>query len=123
MIDSTTGGFEAGFSKDGQTREHALLAFTLGVNQMICCCNKMDATSPPYSQDRYEEIKQEVSGYLEKVGYNPATIPFVPISGFEGDNMIVREPRVVRRPDTSGSFGQLERARDCPFRTYRRSEA
>ncbi|XP_039685871.1 elongation factor 1-alpha [Medicago truncatula] len=40
IIDSTTRGFEAGISKDGQTREHALLAFTLGVNQMICCCNK-----------------------------------------------------------------------------------
>ncbi|KAF5733763.1 putative elongation factor 1-alpha [Tripterygium wilfordii] len=40
IIDSTTGGFEAGISKDGQTREHALLAFTLGVKQMICCCNK-----------------------------------------------------------------------------------
>ncbi|CAJ1968755.1 unnamed protein product [Sphenostylis stenocarpa] len=42
IIDSTIGGFEAGISKDGQTREHALLAFTLGVRQMICCCNKMD---------------------------------------------------------------------------------
>ncbi|KAJ3695799.1 hypothetical protein LUZ60_001176 [Juncus effusus] len=42
IIDSTTGGFEAGISKDGQTREHALLAFTLGVRQMICCCNKGD---------------------------------------------------------------------------------
>ncbi|KAI3962169.1 hypothetical protein MKW98_005800 [Papaver atlanticum] len=42
IIDSTPGGFEAGISKDGQTREHALLTFTLGVKQMICCCNKMD---------------------------------------------------------------------------------
>ncbi|KAL7170156.1 hypothetical protein ACSBR2_035085 [Camellia fascicularis] len=42
IIDSTTGGFEAGISKDAQTREHALLAFTLGVKQMICYCNKVD---------------------------------------------------------------------------------
>jgi translation elongation factor EF-1alpha len=41
IIDSTTGGFEAGISKDGQTREHALLAFTLGVKQMICGLNKV----------------------------------------------------------------------------------
>ncbi|XP_065848019.1 elongation factor 1-alpha-like isoform X2 [Euphorbia lathyris] len=40
IIDSTTGGFEAGISKDGQTCEHALLAFTLGVKKMIPCCNK-----------------------------------------------------------------------------------
>lgn len=46
IIDSTTGGFEAGISKDGQTREHALLAFTLGVKQMICCCNKVIGDPP-----------------------------------------------------------------------------
>ncbi|KAL7189832.1 hypothetical protein ACSBR1_039465 [Camellia fascicularis] len=40
IIDSTTSGFEVGISKDGQTREHALLAFTLGVKQIICYCNK-----------------------------------------------------------------------------------
>ncbi|KAG2723554.1 hypothetical protein I3843_02G153000 [Carya illinoinensis] len=76
IIDSTTGGFEAGISKDGQTREHALLAFTLGVKQMICCCNKMDATTPKYSKARYDEIVKEVSSYLKKVGYNPDKIPF-----------------------------------------------
>lgn len=88
MIDSTPGGFEAGISKEGQTREHALLAFTLGVRQMICCQNKMDATEPPYSKARYEEIVKEVSAYLKRVGYNPAKVPFVPISGWNGDNMI-----------------------------------
>ncbi|KAI4365313.1 hypothetical protein MLD38_021307 [Melastoma candidum] len=42
IIYSTTGGFEAGISKDGHTREHTLRAFTLRVKQMICCCNKAD---------------------------------------------------------------------------------
>jgi len=41
IIDSTTGSFEAGYSQEGQTSEHALLAFVLGVRQMICCCNKV----------------------------------------------------------------------------------
>merc|ERR1712188_32079 len=90
IIDSTNGGFEAGISKDGQTREHALLSFTLGVKQMIVALNKMDATELKYSKNRYEEIVKEVSGYLKKVGYNPAKISFVPISGFQGDNMIER---------------------------------
>ena len=44
IIASGTGEFEAGISKDGQTREHALLAFTLGVRQLIVACNKMDTT-------------------------------------------------------------------------------
>ena len=88
VIDSTAGGFEAGYAKEGQTREHALLAFTLGVKQMIVACNKMDAESVKYSEDRYNEIKKELSGYLKKVGYNIEKVRFVPISGWAGDNMI-----------------------------------
>jgi len=88
VIDSSQGGFEAGISKDGQTREHALLAFTLGVKQMIVACNKMDDKTVKYDEARYQEIKSEVSAYLKKVGYKPMKIPFVPISGWEGDNMI-----------------------------------
>lgn len=88
MIASPQGEFEAGISKDGQTREHALLAFTLGVKQMIVCCNKMDEKSVNYSEERYLEIKKEVSDFLKKVGYKPDTIPFIPISGWAGDNMM-----------------------------------
>merc|ERR1711972_1014467 len=88
IIASGTGEFEAGISKNGQTREHALLAYTLGVKQLIVACNKMDSTEPPYSQARFEEISKEVSNFIKKVGYNPAAVPFVPISGWHGDNMI-----------------------------------
>eukprot|EP00096_Caligus_rogercresseyi_P016081 TRINITY_DN861_c0_g1_i9.p1 TRINITY_DN861_c0_g1~~TRINITY_DN861_c0_g1_i9.p1 ORF type:complete len:322 (-),score=98.15 TRINITY_DN861_c0_g1_i9:163-1128(-) len=88
IIASGTGEFEAGISKNGQTREHALLAYTLGVKQLIVGVNKMDSTEPPYSQNRFEEIQKEVSGYIKKVGYNPAAVPFVPISGWHGDNML-----------------------------------
>merc|ERR1712078_94249 len=87
IIASGTGEFEAGISKNGQTREHALLAYTLGVKQLIVACNKMDSTEPPYSQARFEEIQKEVSGFIKKVGYNPVAVPFVPISGWHGDNM------------------------------------
>jgi len=71
-----------------QTREHALLAYTLGVKQLIVAVNKMDSTEPPYSQARFEEIQKEVSGFIKKVGYNPVAVPFVPISGWHGDNML-----------------------------------
>jgi len=42
IIAAGQGEFEAGISKEGQTREHALLAFTMGVKQMVVCINKMD---------------------------------------------------------------------------------
>merc|ERR1712037_988092 len=86
IIAAGTGEFEAGISKDGQTREHALLAFTLGVRQLIVAINKMDTTK--WSEARFQEIIKETSNFIKKVGYNPKTVAFVPISGFNGDNMI-----------------------------------
>ncbi|ETS61223.1 elongation factor 1-alpha [Moesziomyces aphidis] len=86
IIAGGTGEFEAGISKDGQTREHALLSFTLGVRQLIVAVNKMDTTK--YSEDRFNEIVKETSNFIKKVGYNPKTVAFVPISGWHGDNMI-----------------------------------
>eukprot|EP00347_Sterkiella_histriomuscorum_P024069 403332410 len=88
IIASGQGEFEAGISKEGQTREHALLAFTMGVKQMIVAINKMDDKSVNWSEERFNEIKKEMSDYLKKIGYNPDKIPFIPISGWFGDNMI-----------------------------------
>ena len=94
VIASAQGEFEAGISKEGQTREHALLAFTLGVKQMVVACNKMDSESVNYGQERYEEIVKEVSTYLKKVGYNIEKVRFVPISGWNGDNMIEKSDKM-----------------------------
>jgi len=90
IIASPAGEFEAGISKNGQTREHALLAYTLGVKQLIVCANKMDEKTVAYSQSRFEEIVNEVSNFIKKIGYNPKNVPFVPISGWTGDNMLER---------------------------------
>jgi len=115
IVAAGTGEFEAGISKNGQTREHALLAYTLGVKQMIIGVNKMDNTEPPYSKDRFEEIKKEVTTYIKKIGYNPATVPFVPISGFQGDNMIEKSDKMswfagwkVEKPKAASGFTLLE---------------
>merc|ERR1719189_3518079 len=94
IVAAGTGEFEAGISKEGQTREHALLAYTLGVKQLIIGVNKMDSTSPPYSEARFKEIEKEVSGYIKKIGYNPKTVAFVPISGWHGDNMLEESPNM-----------------------------
>jgi len=94
VVPASPGEFEAGISKNGQTREHALLAYTLGVKQMILAVNKMDSSEPPFSEERFNEIVKEVSGYIKKIGYNPAIVPFVPISGFQGDNMIEPSDRM-----------------------------
>jgi len=115
-----TGEFEAGISKNGQTREHALLAQTLGVKQLIVACNKMDSTEPPFSEARFNEVVTEVSNFVKKIGYNPAGIPFVPISGFNGDNMLESSDRMpwfkgwsIERKEGSASGKTLLEALDA----------
>jgi elongation factor 1-alpha len=121
MVAAPQGEFEAGISKDGQTREHALLAFTLGVKQMIVCTNKMDEKTVTWSEDRYNEIVKEVSSYLKKVGYNIDKIRFVPISGWLGDNMIEPSPNMpwYKGPTLLEALDTLEapaRPTDKPLR-------
>ena len=62
IVASGTGEFEAGISKEGQTREHALLAYTLGVKQLIVAANKMDSTEPPYSEVSRNLIQYDILG-------------------------------------------------------------
>ena len=87
LVAAGLGEFEAGFSKEGKTREHALLAQSLGVKELIVGVNKMDTTQPPYSQARFNEITTEVSNFLKQVGFAPQRVAFIPMSGFHGDNV------------------------------------
>jgi len=95
VVAAGQGEFEAGISKTGQTREHALLAYTLGVKQLIVAVNKMDDKSVNYAEARFNEIKNEVSNFVKKIGYNPEKVPFVPISGWNGDNMLEKSPNMT----------------------------
>ena len=92
VIPAKKGDFEAAICAEGQAREHALLAKTLGINNMIVAVNKMDAEN--YSKERYEEVKSEVLLFLKKTGYKEDNLQFVPISGFVGDNMVEKSPNL-----------------------------
>ena len=88
VVSASSGEFEAGMSEEGQTREHALLAYTLGVKQMIVVVNKMDHPCCNWSECRFGEVKKDLSNYLRRLGYNPEKIPFIPVSGLLGDNIV-----------------------------------
>lgn len=88
------GEVEAGISKNEQTCEHALLAYRLWVRQLIVGV-KMGSTEPPGSQKRYKEIIKKVSTYIEKIGYNSNTVALVPVSGWNGDNMLQPSTNVL----------------------------
>lgn len=85
VVSAKRNEFEAGYALGGQTREHAILAKTLGIDQLIVCINKMDAVN--YSEDAYKEIRDELARFLGGIGYKPDKIPFIPTSGMYGDNL------------------------------------
>lgn len=70
------------------------------MKQLIVAVNKMDSTEPKYSETRFNEIKKELTAYVKKVGYNPTIVPILPISGFNGDNML-------EKSDNMGWWGKL----------------
>ena len=68
VINASTNQFEAGFDQGGQTREHAILAKSLGIQQMIVIVNKLDSVD--YNKDRFDFIKDKLSPFLKKTGFN-----------------------------------------------------
>jgi elongation factor 1-alpha len=77
-----------------QTKEHVFLAKTLGVNQIIINVNKMDATKPEYSEERFNAVKEEVGKLLKMVGYKDDSVQFVPTSAFLGDNIAQKSDKM-----------------------------
>lgn len=71
-----------------QTKEHVFLARTLGVPQIVIAVNKMDATTPPYSEERFKEVTEEVTKYLKMVQYDVSKVNFIPVSAYKGDNAV-----------------------------------
>jgi len=72
-----------------QTKEHAWLARTLGIKQVIVALNKMDTAN--WSQAKYEERKKEVQDLLRPTGYKVDQINFIPIASFvTNENITVK---------------------------------
>jgi peptide chain release factor subunit 3 len=68
VISARRGEFETGFERDGQTREHVLLAKTAGVKRIIMVINKMDDPTVEWSQERYDEIVSKMMPFLKGTG-------------------------------------------------------
>jgi len=90
VISARRGEFETGFERGGQTREHAMLARTAGVQHLVVLINKMDDSSVKWSEKRYNECKDKLYPFLKTVGFNPKkNVHFMPCSGMTGTNLKV----------------------------------
>ena len=86
VIDSGKQAFDAGFFNKGQTKEHAILAKTLGVKEIIVVVNKLELYN--WSKERFDYIKNQIEPFLINLGFDENKIYFIPISGLTGDNLI-----------------------------------
>src|SRR5213594_4252975 len=93
VISVKPGEMEAALEAGGQGREHAFLAKTLGVNQLVVALNKMDDAG--YSEARFKEAKDAAEKMLKLVGFNTAKINSIPISGWKGDNLVKKSTNMA----------------------------
>lgn len=86
VVDASTNAFESGFSLDGQTKEHAILLRSLGVDSMVVAVNKLDTLE--WEQSRFDDICSQLKEFLTRVGFQAKNLYFVPTSGLNGDNVV-----------------------------------
>ena len=96
VLSAKEGETDTAIAAGGQAREHAFLLKTLGVNQLIVAINKMDDNS--YSEDAYKAAKEKGEKLIKSVGYKADQVPFIPVSGWKGDNL-------VKKSENMGWYG------------------
>jgi elongation factor 1-alpha len=69
-----------------QTREHALLCKTLGVQQLIIACNKQDLNN--YDQAKFEAQKKQAQDMCKGYGWKLDEVQVIPIASFPGENVV-----------------------------------
>jgi elongation factor 1-alpha len=89
-VSAKKGEFEAGMSPEGQTREHLILAKTMGIDQIIVAVTKMDLTEPPYDEKRYKEIVDTLTKFMKSFGFKMDKVKFVPVVSPTGENITKR---------------------------------
>jgi len=86
VLSAKEGETDTAIAAGGQAREHAFLLKTLGVKQIIVAVNKMDASK--FSEDSYKAVVEKGSQLVKSVGYKIDDVPFIPVSGWTGDNLV-----------------------------------
>ncbi|MCD9638502.1 hypothetical protein HAX54_022508 [Datura stramonium] len=87
VVDASIGAFEAGIDiTGGQTREHAQLIKSFGVDQIIIAINKMDAVG--YSKERFDTIKNQLGTFLRACKFKDSSVLWIPLSAMENQNLV-----------------------------------
>ncbi|KAJ8550891.1 hypothetical protein K7X08_000261 [Anisodus acutangulus] len=87
VVDASIGAFEAGIDvTGGQTREHAQLMKSFGVDQIIIAINKMDEVG--YSKERFDTVKNQLGTFLRSCKFKDSSVLWIPLSAMENQNLV-----------------------------------
>lgn len=89
----------------GQTREHILLARAVGLTKIVVAVNKLDSTTPTWSEKVYQSVRSEILKLLKEAGFAESDVVTIPCSGLSGEN-------VVKSP-TSGPSSWITESHTC----------
>lgn len=71
------------------SKRHGYLVSMLGIKQVVVVVNKLDLVD--YSESVFEQIQKEYRAFLKQINVDP--ISFIPVSAFEGDNLVNLSPK------------------------------
>lgn len=125
VVSARRNEFEAGFEKDGQTREHVYLSRAGGIKKMIVLVNKMDEAD--WDEERFNYIQNKLKAFLHRI-YSMQEVVYIPVSGISGENILEKhgactwytgetflgfldKVNVVRQVDTLFSFTVVDKVR------------
>ncbi|MCL7461496.1 sulfate adenylyltransferase subunit CysN [Pseudomonas sp. NW5] len=82
---------DARYGVQTQTRRHSFIASLLGIKHIVVAVNKMDLMD--FDQGVFAAIEADYLQFAERIGMQPSSLHFVPMSALKGDNVVNHSER------------------------------
>lgn len=87
LVEAEKNSFMSGFTWGGQTKEHAKLLNSIGLNGLLVIINKMDAVD--WKEEDYNYVKNSMAKFFAEDGLdNLGSITYIPVSAVTGENLV-----------------------------------
>ncbi|KAI4906061.1 hypothetical protein J4E90_010909 [Alternaria incomplexa] len=114
VIDASTNSFESGLK--GQTKEHILIARSMGMQHIIVAVNKMDTVG--WSKSRFDDISKRMTAFLTEASFLEKRITFIPLAGLTGENVVKKIENSAAHWYTGETLLEALERIDLPTRNF-----
>ncbi|KAJ3452932.1 translation factor [Anaeramoeba flamelloides] len=102
VVDPTTQRFPRRYTDQEYNEEYIKISKSFRIEKMVVLVNKIDEKSFKYSESIFLKTKKEIRRILKEYGYNPKRVPFIPVSGWKGENLIEKTEQLGKPERISG---------------------